>query len=122
MAIYHVTREWDGGDLKPLAQRVDDGEMGAVDDVLEMLAAKWTDGCLRAAERYLDSVDARQVHCHATLAEAVDFLDEFFGGEGQVLMIDDSGLELAVGSEYPHPAIVGSVPAGLISVVEREAA
>lgn len=116
MTIYHVTREWDGGDLKSLAQRIDDGEMGTLDEALEAIDAKWGLGGVRAAERYIDE-DGRQIHFHATLAEAIDYRDEWCA-DGGILAVEAGDLDLSVGLEYPHPACDGPVPAELVRVVE----
>jgi hypothetical protein len=119
VTIYHVTRGWDGGDLRSLARRVDDGDLG-LDEALEQVAARWCDGCLATAERYLDG-DGHEVHCHATLAEAIAYRDEWCDG-GEVLSIDAAGLVVAEGCEYPHPVVRDLIPADAITVVEVEVA
>jgi len=114
MAIYHVAKDWDGGELRSLALRIDGGEID-LDDALGLIADKWTGGDIRKAEEYLDG-DGRYVHCHATLAEAIDYRDEWCPG-GVVLAIDEGGLEVEDGQEYPHPVVRDAIPAGLIEGV-----
>jgi hypothetical protein len=113
--IYHVTTGWDGGDLRPLARRVDDGDLD-LDAALEMVAARWFDGDLRMAEEYLGR-DGREVHCHATLAEALDYREEWCEG-GEVLAVDADGLDVAEGVEYPHPVVRDAIPADRITVID----
>jgi hypothetical protein len=111
MAIYHVTSGWDGGDLLSLAERADRGEL-TLDEALDLVAGKWFGGDLRDAEEYLDD-DGREVHCHATLAEAIEYRDEWCPG-GEVLAIDDADLDVRVGREYPHPVVRDAIPADCI--------
>ncbi len=111
MAIYHVTQSWDGGDLRSLARQMDDGDL-SLDAGLEQIVGRWGD--LTNAERYLDT-DGHQVHCHATLAAAVEYRDEFCLG-GEILEIDASSLAVLEGAEYPHPVVADMIPADAIRV------
>jgi len=120
MPIYHVTREWDGGDLRSLAARLDAGELGTFDECVAGIMDKWPDLGARNAEEYIDG-DGRQVHCHYTLDEAIEFRDEFCEG-GLILAIDDEELRVGVGAEYPHPVVADSIPADRITVVKCEVA
>jgi hypothetical protein len=114
MTIYHVAKDWDGGDLLSLARRVDDGHL-SLDEALDSVAARWTDGDLRKAEEYLDG-DGHWVHCHASLEEAIDYRDEWCP-EGVILAIEADDLEIVDGTEYPHPTIRDLVPAGCVAMV-----
>ena len=106
MAIYHVTRSWDGCDLLSLQQRMPWGDVARAE-----VEAKWsgTDPL-----RYYRT-EGEWVHCHATLPEAVAYRDEFCEG-GVILAIDDDGLDVAEGDEYPHPVVLDLIPADRISV------
>lgn len=110
MPIYHVAKSWDGNDLRSLAQQCDDGDI-SLDDALEMIASKWSDA---RPEEYLDT-DGHQVHCHATIEDAINFRDEFCEG-GEILEIDTAELRVEVGSEYPHPVVANVVPAECVKV------
>jgi hypothetical protein len=105
--IYHVTKEWDGGDLRSLADREP-----WTDELAESIASKW--GC--DAWTYYGT-EGEYVHCHATLAEAVDFRDEWCPG-GVILAVDASELDVVVGDEYPHPVVRREIPAWCLSVAE----
>lgn len=111
MTLYHVARSWDGGDLRSLAAQIDDGDLD-LDAALEMVTEKWCDGDPRKAEEYLDQ-EGHHVHLHATLAEAIDYRDEWCES-GVILEIDAEGLEIEEGIEYPHPTVRDAIPAGLI--------
>jgi hypothetical protein len=112
--IYHVAKDWDGGDLLSLARRLDDGRL-TLDEAIGDVAARWTGGDLRKAEEYLDG-DGHWVHCHDSLDEAIDFRDEWCSG-GVILAIDATDLEVKVGAEYPHPVVRHEVPAWCVSIV-----
>jgi hypothetical protein len=114
MAAYHVTRSWDGGDLRSLARQIDDGEVD-LDAALAAIAAKWCDGSLAKAEAYLDQ-EGHHVHLHGTLAEAIQYRDEWCEG-GTVLEVALAGLEVEDGIEYLHPVVRDAVPADRVRVV-----
>jgi hypothetical protein len=105
--IYHVAKEWDGGDLLSLARR----EPWS-DDLAGSIAEKW--GC--DAWVYY-STEGEWVHCHASLDEAIDYLDEWCPG-GVILAIDASDLDIRQGDEYPHPVVRHEIPAWCVSVLE----
>lgn len=115
--IYHVTRAWDGCDLRSLAQQVDDGDLG-LDAALDLIASWWTDGDLRAADRYLDG-DGREVHCHDSLDAAAEYLAEWCDG-GVIMEIDADGLDVVIGAEYPHPVVRDRIPAGRVRVLTEQ--
>ena len=117
--LYHVCESWDGGDLLPALVRVQLDDSTSYVEVCEAFAIKWPD-----ADRYLETVEARQVHFHASLAEAVDYRDEWCP-EGVILAVeggdeglDGHGIRVRVGHEYPHPVVEGRVPAELVTIVE----
>ncbi len=115
---YHVIRDYDGGDLKSLKQRIDDSEMGLEtwEEIEEYLEAKW--GC-NAAD-YLAG-DGSQVHMHYTLEEAIEYRDLHCQG-GIILAYDDEDDQAREGCEYPHPVFNHSIEACWLKVVELEAA
>jgi hypothetical protein len=116
--IYHVTRSWDGNNLRSLAKQIDDGDRG-LDEAIQEVADKWFGGDLRQAEEYAGD-DGREVHCHATTAEAIEYRDEWCDG-GEILAIeyDDECEELRVydGREYKHPVVWEMIPAEMIKVL-----
>lgn len=117
---YHVTRDYDGGDLKSLKRRIDDGEMGLEtwEEIAEYLSAKWGVDTDAEVDRYL-SGDGSQVHMHYTLEEAIAYRDEHCEG-GIILAYDDEDGEAEEGDEYPHPVFNRPVEAQWLKVVELE--
>ncbi len=103
--IYHVCPAWDGGDLQSLARLREWS-----DETSEWIASRWPD-CDPWA--YYNQ-EGGEVHCHATLAEAREFLAEWCEG-GEILEIDTASLwadfDLRIGVEYPHPVVHSMVPA-----------
>lgn len=104
--IYHVAADgWDGSsDLLCLARRVEWG-----DEAEEAIVGKW--GSVDPWVYY--ESEGRQVHCHATLQEAIDYRDEYCP-EGIILAIDPADLDVREGREYPHPVVRDEIPAWAI--------
>lgn len=104
--IYHVTPNWDGNDLVSLAERHE-----WADDVADMVAAKWSD----CDPWTYYSTDGQYVHCHATLAEAEEFADEY-GGEILEINTDSDWFDgrVEIGTEYPHPVVRRKISADCI--------
>ena len=119
MTIYHVTEEWHGDDLLSFVGLVDGGYLDmTLEETMQSILGKWPDlGTARKAEEYLDT-DGRMVHCHATLAEAIDYREKHLPG-GIILAIDADDLRVEVGTEYPHPVVRDVIPAASISVSTR---
>lgn len=127
--LFHVVTggAWDGGALEPLAIRVPEP---AEADLVE-LARRWPDlaagedlddpdswcaSTWRRLEEYFAG-DAHEVHLHATEEEARDFVAEF-GGE--ILAVLTEGLQVRTGREYPHPVVLGSIPAANVRRAEAK--
>jgi hypothetical protein len=106
MTIYHVAKDWDGGELLSLVRR----EPWS-DELAASIAGKW--GC--DPWTYY-STDGEYVHCHASLGEAIDFRDEWCPG-GVILAVDATDLDVEVGDEYPHPVVRHEIPAWCVSLV-----
>lgn len=114
MPIYHVTLDYDGDDLRSIARIMDDGDI-SLDEGLRMVADKWFDGDLHDATRYLNT-DGHEVHCHATLAEAIRHRDDW-NRDAMILEIDATGLDVYSGTEYPHPVVRDVIPADRVTVM-----
>lgn len=116
---YHVIRDWDGGDLKSLKQRIDEGELGLEtwEEIEEYIEARWPGN---SADTYLAG-DGSQVHMHYTLDEAIEYRDMHCEG-GIILAFDDEDDEAEEGDEYPHPVFNRPIEAHWLKVVELEAA
>lgn len=79
---YHVTKNWDGGDLESLAMRTGDES-----EAIEIFCERWPEAS-EAADLH--------VHCvflHDTIEKAREFAASF-GGE--ILEIDDEYLDIKV--------------------------
>ena len=112
--IYHITEEkWDGTDLVSLATRMDWDQ-----DTEEYIYEKWE----QTADAYdYYHLDGMYVHFHVDLDSAIEFKNECCPN-GDILVIDtddldDYGLEIQEGAEYPHPTIAHRVPADLIKKI-----
>ncbi len=88
---YHVTPEWDGGNLQTAAKRF--GEVEAI----EMFIAKWNcDDASFAADQ------VAKIYLYGTIDEAMAHQAEY-GGE--VLEIDDEYLEIATDYAEGQPVL-----------------
>jgi hypothetical protein len=97
--LYHVSENWDGGDLLSLYRQIGT-------DAYEEYADRWPD----AGE--LGVYHVHYIHLHSTLGEAKAFADEF-GGEILEINADDLDIEMDR-LEYPHPMVRDCIPAEYI--------
>jgi hypothetical protein len=99
MAYYHVCKQWDGGDLLPLARLMRD-ECAAIETYLE----RWPE----AGELALEHV--HWVHMYDSLDQAKDHVIEY-GGE--ILEISDEITVARDRCEFDHP-MAREIPAWAI--------
>lgn len=97
--LYHVAKDYDGGDLQSLYEQHGN-------DAYDMYIDKWPE----AGELVFYHV--HYIHLHNSLDDAQEFVDEF-GGE--ILVIDDADLTVERDNlEYDHPIVRDTIPAEYI--------
>lgn len=96
MKVYHVTKNWDGGDLESLYDQHGD-------EAYDIFAEKWPEaGGMAASHIHL-------IHLHDNINDAKRFQAEF-GGEILEIEIDSDNVEIDT-IEYPHPTTRYSIDA-----------
>ena len=105
--VYHVAGPGyePGDDLLSLAEQVAQGYLSEAEAIAQ-LQARWPE----AAADYIMG-DGAEIHCHTTRAEADAYALEY---GGRVVAIDAETLDVRSGAEYPHPVVLGRIPAEVI--------
>lgn len=103
MKLYHVAKDYDGGDLESLYVR--EGN-----DAFDIYAEKWPE----AGE--LGQYHVMYVHCHDNLKDAESFVDTY-GGKVLEINADDLDVEMDT-LEYPHPMVKEYIPAEYIKEIK----
>ena len=102
MKFYHVTKNWDGGDLESLYDREGD-------EAYEIFAERWPEaGGL--ADNHINLI-----HLHDNLSDAERFVRDF-GGEILEIELDEDAVEID-NLEYPHPVSRYTIDAEYIKKV-----